>query len=104
MNWIEVRKSYPNKWVVLEGLKTRKQGNQKYYDNISVMESFDDGNLALKACNSFHKEYPKRDFHFIHTTHEKLEIPLKQWLFVLFRYLIFIFKMFILLLWKWLLL
>jgi hypothetical protein len=80
MNWIDVRKFYPNKWVVLEGLKTRKQGDQKYYDNISVMESFDDGNLALKACNSFHKEYPKRDFHFIHTTHEKLEIPLKQWL------------------------
>ena len=54
MNWIDVRKYYPNKWVVLEGLKTRKQGNQKYYDNISVMESFDDGNLALKPspCNS----------------------------------------------------
>jgi len=80
MNWIDVRKSYPNKWVVLEGLDTRTQGNQKFYDNISVIDSFDDGNLALKACSSFHKEYPKRDFHFIHTSHERLEIPLKHWL------------------------
>ncbi len=78
MKWIDIRKAYPDKWVVIEGLKTRMQGDTKYYDKVSVMEFFDDGTKAMKLCNSLHKEYPRRDFHFIHTSHEKLEIPLKR--------------------------
>ncbi len=56
MKWIDIRKAYPDKWVVIEGLKTRMQGDTKYYDKVSVMESFDDGTKAMKLCNSLHKE------------------------------------------------
>ncbi len=77
MKWIDIRKAYPDKWVVIEGLKTRIQGDTKYYDNVSVMESFDDGTKALNLCNSLHKEYLRRDFYFVHTLYEKLEISFK---------------------------
>ena len=78
MKWIDIRKAYPDKWVVIEGLKTRMRDDVKYYDNVSVMESFDDGAKAMKLCDSLHKEHPSRDFHCAHTSHEKLEIPLKR--------------------------
>lgn len=80
MKWIDIRKAYPDKWVVVEGLKTRMQGDTKYFDKVSIMESFDDGTKAMKLCNRLHKEYPRRDFHFIHTSYEKLKIPLKRWI------------------------
>lgn len=35
-NRIDVRQSYPDKWVVLEGLKTRIQGNHKYYEKLEI--------------------------------------------------------------------
>ena len=80
MNWTNIRKTYPDKWVVIEGLDFHNKSDRIYFDDISVLEIFDDGASAMDSYRKFHKRFPQREFYFIHTKHENLEIKERKWL------------------------
>ncbi len=70
-----MRKAYPNQWVVIEALEAHSTpDNRRHFDSIAVIETCADGSSAMKTYRELHKRYPLREFYFIHTNHEKLDI------------------------------
>ena len=81
MVWSEIRKTYPNEWLVIEALQAHTTSDdQRQLDKIAVLEQCPDGSNAMKSYRRLHQNYPTREFYFVHTSREKLDIHEQQWL------------------------
>jgi hypothetical protein len=79
MLWEEVRKSYPDKWVVFEAIEAHSDSNYRIVDDIAVIDSFDDSMKAFHRHLELHKQKPNRELYFFHNSREKLDIREKKW-------------------------
>jgi hypothetical protein len=79
MLWIEVRNAYPNQWLIIEALEAHTEDNRRLLDRIAVVETCADGAAALKSYRRLHQQYPIREFYFVHTSREQLEIIEREW-------------------------
>ena len=80
MMWSDIRKVYPNQWLVIEAIEAHTTSNhQRELDKISVIEICDDGNSAMNSYRDLHLQYPAREFYFVHTRREELDIRERQW-------------------------
>lgn len=80
MYWLDVRKAYPNQWLVIEALEAHTTpSNQRQLDKIAVIEICEDGNTAMKSYRHLHAQYPEREFYFVNTSREELDIRERQW-------------------------
>jgi len=81
MVWSEICKSYPDQWLVVEALEAyTTTNNQRQLSKLAVIERCDDGNTAMQRYRKLHQQYPSREFYFVHTSREKLDIRERQWL------------------------
>jgi hypothetical protein len=80
MRWNKVRKSYPNQWLVIEAVKAHSAKPKRVLDKIAVMETCTDGTTAIQKYRALHKQYPEREFYFVHTSRPQLDIQERQWL------------------------
>ena len=80
MQWSEVRKIHPEQWVVIEALEAHTEANKRLFDDIAVVKVCRDGAGAMQAYRRLHRQYPRREFYFIHTNHKALEIQERRWL------------------------
>ncbi|HSB72157.1 MAG TPA: hypothetical protein VLT62_22745 [Candidatus Methylomirabilis sp.] len=81
MLWPEVRNAYPSQWLVVEALEAQTMaGNRRRLGRLAVIESCPDGNTAFQRYRHLHQEYPAREFYFVHTSREELDIRERQWL------------------------
>lgn len=80
MRWANVRKTYPNQWLVIEAVKAHSVKTKRVLDKISVLESCNDGVKAMQGYRKLHKQYPEREFYFVHTSRQRLDIQERQWL------------------------
>jgi len=81
MLWPEVRKAYPNQWLVVEALEAQTlPNNRRELGRIAVIEGCPDGTVALQRYRHLHQEYPAREFYFVHTSRGELDIRERQWL------------------------
>ena len=81
MQWSEVRKAYPNRWLIIEALQAHTTNeNQRILDKIAVVEQPADGQAAMHSYRHLHQQYPEREFYFVHTSREELDIRERQWL------------------------
>jgi len=48
VKWEEVRKTYPDQYVKLQILESHMEGNNKYIDDLAVIEVMDDSKEATK--------------------------------------------------------
>lgn len=81
MFWSEIRKAYPNQWLIVEALEAHTEfGNLRQLDRLSVIETCSDGNIALQRYRHLHRQYPHREFYFVHTSRAELAIIEQQWL------------------------
>ena len=81
MNWSEIRQIYANQWLVIEALKAHTtDDNQRLLEELAVIESCVNGSEAMKKYQHFHQHYPYREFYFVHTSREELDIHERQWL------------------------
>ena len=46
MKWSEIQELYPNKFVVLQSLKERIEGNYIYFDEVALIEVIEDDKKA----------------------------------------------------------
>ena len=74
MRWPDARNAYPNQWLVIEALEAHSEGNHRILDRIAVIETCTDGAAAMRCYNELHRQYPQREFYFVHTSREMLEI------------------------------
>lgn len=79
MLWEDVRKAYPDKWVVFEAIEAHSDSNYRIVDDIAVIDSFEDSMDAFRRHNELHKQKPNRELYFFHTSREDLEIREKKW-------------------------
>jgi hypothetical protein len=80
MIWSEVRKAYPDQWLVIEALAAHTENDQRLLDGIAVIETCSDGATALQRYRQLRQQYSTREFYFVHTRREQLEIKERQWL------------------------
>lgn len=80
MLWSEIRKAYLNQWLVIEAIEAHTTpSSQRELDKIAVIEICVDGNTAMKRYRHLHSEFPEREFYFVNTSREELDIRERRW-------------------------
>ena len=79
MRWSEVRKAYPEQWLIIEALKAHTENNRRLLNSIAVTETCRDGVSAMQSYRRLHQQYPSREFYFVHTNRKELEITERLW-------------------------
>jgi len=80
MKWSDVRKNYPDQWLIIEALEAHTSKDLlRKVDDLAVIESCADGNQAISRYRDIHKKYPLREFYFVHTSKKVLDIQERQW-------------------------
>lgn len=79
MLWSEVRDSHPGQWLVIEALESHTEKDYRILDQVAVVETCPDGASAMQAYRRLHRQYPTRDFYFIHTSRETLQVRERHW-------------------------
>ena len=79
MIWSKVREAYPDQWLIIEALAAHTQGNERLLDRIAVIETCPDGATALQRYQKLHHKYPHREFYFVHTQRDELDITERRW-------------------------
>ena len=78
MLWNEVRKAYPNKWIVFDSLKQHEENNKLIIEDIAIIEVFDDINKAYKYYCELHKKDKTRLLNIGSTKDTKLQYEIKR--------------------------
>jgi hypothetical protein len=80
MQWAEVRQAYPNEWFIIEALEAETAPtHQRNLKRIAVIERCSDADTALKNYRRVHQLYPFREFYFVHSSREVLDIREQSW-------------------------
>jgi hypothetical protein len=81
MQWPEIRRAYPDQWLIIEALQAHSTpDHRRILEKVSVVEQSTDGSAAMRSYRSLHQQYPEREFYFVHTSREELVIRERQWL------------------------
>lgn len=72
MLWSEIRYKYPNKFVMLQNLKDRVEGNIKYIDEVELIRVIDD---EKEASNLFVR--CKGDIFVYHTSLQDITMEIR---------------------------
>lgn len=80
MLWPEIRKAYPKQWLIVEAIEAHTVPvNKRRIDRMAVIEKCTDGSNAMKRYRELHKKYPLREFYFVHTDRDDLDIRERNW-------------------------
>lgn len=80
MRWAEIRKKFPEQWLIIEALHAHTTSDRKReLDSIAVIETCANGDVAMQRYRQLHQEFPVREFYFVHTHREQLDIQERQW-------------------------
>jgi hypothetical protein len=80
MQWQEIQKAYPDQWLIIEALEAETDpNNQRQLTKIAVIERCLDGSIAMQGYRRLHQEYPAREFYFVHTSRDALDIREQTW-------------------------
>ena len=80
MRWEDVRKVYPQQWLVIEALEAYTHDQRRVLERIAVVEVCLNGDAAFQSYRRLHKEHPEREFYFVSTDREELDIRERMWL------------------------
>jgi hypothetical protein len=80
MRWTEIRQQYPGQWLIIDALDAHTEGDRRKLDRMTVVEVCPDGAAAYRRYRALHQQYPQREFYFVHTGREELDIRERQWL------------------------
>ena len=80
MQWQEIRKHYPQQWLLIEAIKAHSQANRRILEQLAVVDTFPDSVSAMKHYTRLHREAPERELYVFHTSRETLDITERQWL------------------------
>lgn len=80
MQWSEIRRHYPDEWLLIEAIEARSEDDRRVLDDIAVVASFQDSVTAMKRYSRLHHEAPQRELYVCHTARQELEIQERRWL------------------------
>jgi hypothetical protein len=80
MLWEEVKKAYPNQWVIIEAIEAYTKEDRRIIDRITVVDNFqNDNNKALLQYLQLHRKHRERELYVVHTSRPELDIIEQQW-------------------------
>lgn len=81
MLWSTIREVYPDQWLVVEALAAHGEGDdRRVLDDLAVIETAPDGSAAMSRYRQLRCQYPIREFYFLHTARETVDIIERHWL------------------------
>jgi len=81
MEWDEIRRHYPDQWLIIEAFEAETSPEQqRQIKQMGVVEQCTDGSSALSRYRELHGRYPQREFYFVHTSQEVLDIKERTWI------------------------
>jgi hypothetical protein len=80
MWWQEIRRQYPQQWLLVEAIKAHSEADKRVVDQLSVVNAFQDSTAALNSYLEMHRAYPERELYVFHTSRELLDITERKWL------------------------
>ncbi len=80
MNWQDIRKYYPEQWLLVEAVKARSEAGKRILEQISVINAYTDSLSAMKGYKTLKHEAPERELFVFHTSREDLDVSERQWL------------------------
>jgi hypothetical protein len=81
MIWSDIREAYPHQWLIIEAIEAyTTPDNRRMLDRLAVIETCADSSMAIQRYRELHRQYPFREFYFVHTDRQELEIQEQQWL------------------------
>ena len=78
MLWVDVRKIHSDRWLVIEALEAHSEGGKRHIDRLAVVEMCPDGFAAFQSYRRLHQDHPQREFYFVSTRREALDIQERQ--------------------------
>ncbi len=80
MKWEDVRKAFPDQWILLEAIEAyTNEKNERILVDIVPLEKFSDSPKAMKAYQKLHHENAGRELYVIHTNRKSPGIIEKKW-------------------------
>ena len=80
MNWKNIRKNYPGKWVLVEAIEARSESGKRILEQLAVLNAFPDSLAAMRDYKKIHKRSPGREFYVLHTDRQSLDILERRWI------------------------
>lgn len=80
MKWKEIRQQYPKQWLLVEAINAHSKSNKRILDQLSVIDTFQDSDNAMRSYQRIHKKFPKRELYVLHTDRERIDISERKWL------------------------
>ena len=74
MEWSEIRRHYPQQWLLIEAIEAHSENGHRLLDDIAVLATFPDSVTAMKRYGHLQQEAPQRELYVCHTDREELEI------------------------------
>lgn len=79
MNWEQVRRQYPDQWLIIEALDAHSENSIRHIEHMAVVAVCVDGGQALQIYQEMHHKHPEREFYFVHTSRIDLSIEERRW-------------------------
>lgn len=76
MTWEDIRKHFPNCWVVMEAAQSHDSNEKWVPDDIYIMQAYADGLAAIKSYGELKRQWPGRKLFFYHTAHPTIEMKI----------------------------
>jgi len=80
LKWSEARSIHQDKWLLFEAIGAYSKDGQRIVEEISVINTFDDGKDALAEYAEQHKKDKSREIYVYHTANENLQIAERKWI------------------------
>lgn len=90
MKWQEIRRHYPQQWLLVEAIKAHSEANAsgtyRILEQLAVVSTFPDSVAAMRSYVQLRREgrlcfqAPQRELYVFHTSREALDITERRWL------------------------
>ena len=80
MKWQEIRKHYPEQWLLVEAVEAHSTDGKRFLEQLAVTDIFSDSATALKRYAQLHHDMPAREYYVFHSSRETLEVIERRWI------------------------
>ncbi len=80
MKWEEIRKQYPDQWLLVEAIEAHSESGKRIVEELTVVNTFADSKTAMEEYLQLHRKQPERELYVLHTDRESLNITERRWL------------------------
>jgi hypothetical protein len=80
MTWQEIRKQYPQTWLLVEALEAHTtEEKRRIIDRLAVIEKFPGFFEAMQLYKKLHGLSPQREMYVVHTVNKEIKIQEQRW-------------------------